>query len=148
MADGDTMPDGARCPQGARSQEQLKKRSKTSRALPGQITPMTRDGTRPERSAGRHFSQHTAFVVQFAAEGDVAAGTYVGRVEHVGSGDKHNFESPDDLMAFVHEVLTRPRYGRVAADGALATASPTEVRAQRGHFGRAPSRTRTDRRER
>ena len=50
-----------------------------------------------------------AFVVQFRAEADVEQGKFVGRVEHVVSGQATRFHSLEELMAFFARVLTNVR---------------------------------------
>ena len=52
--------------------------------------------------------QRKAFVVQFSAEAGPQTGLFLGRVEHVMSGDQAAFQSTDELWAFVRGVLTRP----------------------------------------
>ena len=47
-----------------------------------------------------------AFVVQFSPETSPADGHLGGRVEHVHSGRSAHFESLDQLLAFVGQVLT------------------------------------------
>ena len=48
-----------------------------------------------------------AFVVQFRAETELAQARYVGRVEHVASGQALNFQSLEELLAFfTHLLLT------------------------------------------
>jgi len=49
-----------------------------------------------------------AFVVQFSPETSVADGRLGGRVEHVHSGRSAHFESLDQLLAFVGQVLSEP----------------------------------------
>jgi hypothetical protein len=50
--------------------------------------------------------QHTAtFVIQFRSGTDLAAGEVAGRVEHVASLRSACFDSLDDLLAFLAEVL-------------------------------------------
>jgi len=46
-----------------------------------------------------------AFVVQFAAEAAVEQGRFVGRVEHVVSGQAQRFHTLEDLLAFMARVL-------------------------------------------
>ncbi len=46
-----------------------------------------------------------AFVVQFGRETAVDTGHLVGRVEHVVSGKVTRFQSLDELVAFMTEVL-------------------------------------------
>ena len=50
-------------------------------------------------------SPHRAFVVQFRAETDVAAGHLVGRVEHMVSGQATTFHTLEDLLAFLASIL-------------------------------------------
>ena len=54
-------------------------------------------------------SPHRAFVVQFRAETDVEQGRFVGRVEHVVSGQAAHFDSLEELVAFIGRVLTQVR---------------------------------------
>ena len=49
-----------------------------------------------------------AFVVQFRDETDVEAGYFVGRVEHVVSGNATHFSSLKELLAFIGRVLAKP----------------------------------------
>ena len=46
-----------------------------------------------------------AFVVQFRAEAEVERGPFVGRVEHVVSGEATRFSSLEELVAFMARVL-------------------------------------------
>lgn len=55
-----------------------------------------------------------AFVVQFRAETDLERGRFVGRVEHVVSGQAARFGSLEELHAFMARVLTEVR--RAGAD--------------------------------
>ena len=65
-------------------------------------------------------SPHRAFVVQFRVETEVEQGRFVGRVEHVVSGQAAHFQSVEELLAFMARVLAtvrtpprrRPRGGR------------------------------------
>ena len=54
-------------------------------------------------------SPHRAFVVQFREETDVEQGRFVGRVEHVVSGQATQFQSLEELAAFMGRVLTQVR---------------------------------------
>ena len=71
--------------------------------------------TRAERHVQQHakgkspLSVHRAFVVQFRAETDVKQGRFVGRVEHVVSGQAAHFASLEELLAFMARVLTQVR---------------------------------------
>jgi hypothetical protein len=46
--------------------------------------------------------------VQFRDETDVEAGCFVGRVEHVVSGNATHFSSLKDMLAFIGWVLAEP----------------------------------------
>jgi hypothetical protein len=50
-------------------------------------------------------SPHRAFVVQFTENTDVAHSQWAGRVEHVTSGQATRFQSREQLLAFVAQVL-------------------------------------------
>ena len=52
------------------------------------------------------FPTNRAFVVQFAADADIARGALVGRVEHVLSGHAAHFHALDGLLDFMARVLT------------------------------------------
>lgn len=47
-----------------------------------------------------------AFVVQLRAQTDPAADLFVGRVEHIASGEGLRFGSADELLAFMTKVLS------------------------------------------
>ncbi|MGH7963730.1 MAG: hypothetical protein ACRERD_18210 [Candidatus Binatia bacterium] len=47
-----------------------------------------------------------AFVVQFRAEAEVERGPFVGRVEHVVSGESTRFHSLEELVAFLARVVS------------------------------------------
>jgi hypothetical protein len=49
---------------------------------------------------------HGAFVVQFAAETAVGQGRFVGRIEHVVSGQVAHFQSLDELLSGLVRMLT------------------------------------------
>ena len=51
------------------------------------------------------FAPAQAFVVQFGRETAVDTGRLAGRVEHVVSGKVARFQSLDELVAFMTEVL-------------------------------------------
>ena len=59
--------------------------------------------------AERRLPADRAFVVQFLATAEVAAGRMEGRVEHVVSGQATNFTSVEDLLAFMARVLHQRR---------------------------------------
>lgn len=46
-----------------------------------------------------------AFVVQFSRETGAREGTFSGRAEHLGTGQRANFESVSGLVQFVNAVL-------------------------------------------
>ena len=50
-----------------------------------------------------------AFVVQFRAEADMEQQRFVGRVEHVVSGQATLFHSLEELLAFFEQVLAQER---------------------------------------
>jgi hypothetical protein len=47
-----------------------------------------------------------AFVIQFRTDTDIEAGRIIGRVEHVASSRSTRFESLDELLRFIHTVLS------------------------------------------
>jgi hypothetical protein len=47
-----------------------------------------------------------AFVVQLRAQTVAGADLFIGRVEHVASGDAARFSSAEDLLAFITKMLT------------------------------------------
>ncbi|HSF33591.1 MAG TPA: hypothetical protein VLK82_24370 [Candidatus Tectomicrobia bacterium] len=50
-----------------------------------------------------------AFVVQLHAETEMARGRILGRVEHVLSGQAAHFDTLEDLLTFIEQVLTSLR---------------------------------------
>jgi hypothetical protein len=54
-------------------------------------------------------SVHRAFVVQLREQSDVEHGRWAGRVEHVTSGQATHFQSLEELLTFIAEILTSPR---------------------------------------
>jgi hypothetical protein len=46
-----------------------------------------------------------AFVVQFSRETDGPEGTFSGRVEHLNSGRRAHFDSPEELLAVLGRML-------------------------------------------
>lgn len=52
-----------------------------------------------------------AFVVQFSGETNLTDGRLGGRVEHVDSGRSERFESLEQLMAFVGNVMSEKSKG-------------------------------------
>jgi hypothetical protein len=61
---------------------------------------------RQTSSTGPPLPTELAFVVQFAAETAVGRGQFVGRVEHVVSGQAGHFHTMDELLAFMVQMLT------------------------------------------
>jgi hypothetical protein len=55
---------------------------------------------------GPSLPTNRAFVVQFRAETEAERGRWVGRVEHVVSGQATHFASLEELLAFIARVLT------------------------------------------
>lgn len=56
----------------------------------------------PEESL---LSPHRAFVVQFREETEGAPGHFAGRVEHLVSGRARPFYSPQELLAFLRQMV-------------------------------------------
>jgi hypothetical protein len=54
-------------------------------------------------------SVHHAFVVHFRVNSNVARGRLTGRVEHVVSGQSAHFDSLEELLAFIDQVLPTVR---------------------------------------
>ena len=62
----------------------------------------------PQHPAGKApLSVHWAFVVHFRAATAVAQGQVSGRVEHVVSGQATHFQSRQELLACIAQVLTQ-----------------------------------------
>ncbi len=53
-----------------------------------------------------------AFVVQFTHDTGIKAGTFSGRAEHLSTGQRGRFESPQELVEFVCAVLQDVPAGR------------------------------------
>jgi hypothetical protein len=68
-----------------------------------------------------------AFVVQFSAETDAARERFVGRVEHVVTGQAAHFETREALVAFLARVLIAVR----ASDPCEPRGERSDVRAPR-----------------
>lgn len=47
-----------------------------------------------------------AFVVQFSRESEGQAGVFTGRVEHLSSGRRAHFQSPEELVHTLEALLT------------------------------------------
>ena len=67
-----------------------------------------------------------AFVVQFSAQTQVDLGQFAGRIEHVVSGHARRFETLDELLACLVQMLVTlgptPPEGREDTDGGTDTA--------------------------
>jgi hypothetical protein len=59
--------------------------------------------------AGPSLPAHRSFVVQLQADADPAAGRFLGRVEHVTSGQATRFSGVEELVAFVSRLLRDER---------------------------------------
>ena len=46
-----------------------------------------------------------AFVIQFSRDADSLSGTFSGRVEHLNSGRRAHFDSPEQLLAVLGKLL-------------------------------------------
>lgn len=57
-------------------------------------------------------SPYRAFVVQFQAETDAEHGHFAGRVEHMVSGQAVRFQSLEELLMFIAQVLAQVRTQR------------------------------------
>ncbi len=66
-------------------------------------------------SAARPLPAQGAFVVQFGTETDVARGQFVGRIEHVVSGQATHFRTLGACLAFVGRVLAHV-HGQLSED--------------------------------
>ena len=69
-------------------------------------TPQSEAPGTPQESL---LSPRRAFVVQFRMETDVARDHFAGRVEHMISGHAARFHSPEELVAFIRQVLNTIR---------------------------------------
>jgi hypothetical protein len=56
-------------------------------------------------------SPHRAFVVQLRQNSDVEQNQWAGRIEHVTSGQATQFQSLEELLAFIARVLASNRQG-------------------------------------
>lgn len=63
----------------------------------------------PHHTGQAPLSVHWAFVVHFRTNTDIARGKIAGRVEHVVSSQSTHFNSLEDLLAFIDQVLTTVR---------------------------------------
>ena len=67
---------------------------------------------KPQAAERSPLSPHRAFVVQFREETEVEQGRFAGRVEHVVSGQAAQFDSLEELVAFIGQVLSTVRAKR------------------------------------
>ena len=65
----------------------------------------------PTPYGGPRFPVQWAFVVQFAAETTAVQERFVGRVEHVVSGQAQRFHTLDELLTFMRRVLAAVESG-------------------------------------
>ena len=66
----------------------------------------------PQQQAGKaSLSVHRAFVVHFRLSTNIARGQIGGRVEHVVSGQSTHFDSLEELLAFMGQVLAHTNVG-------------------------------------
>ena len=63
----------------------------------------------PHQTDTAPLSVHSAFVVHFRTNSDVLHGPIAGRVEHVVSGQSIHFDSLEELLAFIDQVLANVR---------------------------------------
>jgi len=70
----------------------------------------------PSAEVARSLPARRAFVVQFSAQTNVALGRFAGRVEHVVSGHASRFQTLEELVGRLVEMLlalgTSPPEGR------------------------------------
>jgi len=67
----------------------------------------------PQHKTGQApLSVHWAFVVHFRTSSDVLHGPIAGRVEHVVSGQSTHFDSLEELLVFMAQVLTQQKERR------------------------------------
>jgi hypothetical protein len=58
-----------------------------------------------------------AFVIQFWRKTEVESGRFGGRIEHIQSSRATRFQSLDEILAFVTEVLANVRQSEAADSG-------------------------------
>ena len=63
----------------------------------------------PHHTESAPLSVHWAFVVHLRTNSDVLHGHIAGRVEHVVSGQSIHFDSLEELLAFIDQVLANVR---------------------------------------
>jgi hypothetical protein len=79
-----------------------------------------------------------AFVVQVSVEADVKQGHWIGRVEHVVSGEATHFQTLDALLEFMTQVLVSESPPPPAKLGVMVDQGDTRVGSQSPSY---PSQT-------
>ena len=67
-----------------------------------------------------------SFVIKFSADTNPEEGRFIGRVEHVASGQTTRFESSDALVTFLNDVLKKVRLEFQQEDTLAEEATPPE----------------------
>jgi hypothetical protein len=65
-----------------------------------------------------------SFVIKFSLDANPEEGRFIGRVEHVASGQTTHFESSDTLVRFLNDVLKKVRHEFQQADTLVEEVSP------------------------
>jgi len=96
----------------------------------------------PPHRPGPLLPTQYAFVVQFAAETTAGQGWFVGRVEHMVSGQAQRFHTLEELLAFMTRVLStlearRPEVSQEAPPPPCDPAPSTTSRVRAGRIGTA-----------
>jgi hypothetical protein len=73
----------------------------------------------PTVEAARPLPAHRAFVVQFSAQTQVEQGRFAGRVEHVVSGHARRFQTLDELVGCLVQMLAT--LGTTSPEGCKVT---------------------------
>jgi hypothetical protein len=72
-----------------------------------------------------HGWQHKrSFVIKFSLDANPEEGRFIGRVEHVASGQTTHFESSDTLVRFLNDVLKKVRHEFQQADTLVEEVPP------------------------
>ena len=67
-----------------------------------------------------------SFVIKFSPDTNPEEGRFIGRVEHVASGETTRFESSDALVSFLNDVLKKVRLEFQQEDTLAEEAPPPE----------------------
>lgn len=67
-----------------------------------------------------------SFVIKFSPDTNPEEGRFIGRVEHVASGQTTRFESSDALVSFLNDVLKKVRLEFQQEDTLAEEAPPPE----------------------